>query len=156
MRRNEKMSNLLSGIAHTTSLSDSLQRLLAQGFVKKQECYLISTLKRRGDNVTVSDCFDKTGYECFVNSIHIVDYQQPADLSVSVAFAGALFNAWTVTGIKETLRVIVSYKTEDPVVKWHVARDGENLLGDDIEGFESAVLEIDSTDPRIPGMAEFA
>ncbi len=73
---NSSMKTLLFKAAGTTikpCLTHSLSSLLEKGFICKDEClFLLENFHKA--KVLNSDFIDKTGYECFVNKVHVEDY----------------------------------------------------------------------------------
>ncbi|MFC5769825.1 hypothetical protein [Thauera sinica] len=83
---------------------------------------------------------DKTGYECFVNSVHIDDYVSAEYLTYAFIFVEDCFASWEREGRNESLLAIVVCDEFGAVVKLHVARDGESWTGNDLEKYEEGIL----------------
>lgn len=64
----EKMQCIECGIRE---LPSSLSELVTPGFCEQDGCIFLISLRVRDTNVTMRDFPDKTGYECFVNSIQM-------------------------------------------------------------------------------------
>jgi hypothetical protein len=93
----------------------------------------------------LSDFPDRTGYECFVNHVHIDDYvsdaSPPALAALGVAFAERLCDALTAHGGK--FAVIVSSDDTSCSVRFHRLRDGEQRVADNLESYrDEGVLVI--------------
>jgi hypothetical protein len=55
-------------------LTEQLDAIANDGIVVIGECYLLSREANGETNATINNFPDKTGYECFINHIHIDDY----------------------------------------------------------------------------------
>lgn len=82
-----------------------------------------------------------------MNRIHALDYCETGSVADALGFVLELFRLWRTVFHGHTLRAILSCKGEDTVVRWHLLRNGEAWLAGDLEEYDEAVLEIDSTDP---------
>jgi hypothetical protein len=92
MRMNRLFIGLLKSLRSGSRLplSDQLNTI-ASGMVVIDGCYLLSREAKKNINARVSDFSDKTGYECFVNHVHIDDYV-PNDLAnQSISYASYRF-----------------------------------------------------------------
>lgn len=121
-----------------------LLELILQGFYMKDGCFFLTELEKRKTNATLSNFQDKTGYECFINSLHIDDYVQDHYLEYSCLFVNEIFNSWKKSGLEKAIVAIVSIDELGAVVKIHLARNNEKWLGDDLDLYEEAIFTIDS------------
>jgi hypothetical protein len=137
----------LAEIARGVKLPNPQTSLLDAGFKVRDGCYFLASLMPAATDDLGAQFPDKTSQECFINSIHTYDHCESGELSVALAFIAALLKEWSRTDFKKTLRVVLSYRPDDTVVKWHVVRDGENWLSEDLDDFEESILEISSTEP---------
>jgi hypothetical protein len=71
---------------------------------------------------------DDTGYECFINHLHI------KNLAEALEFARQLKSALT-EGFTEDFVVIVSFDGREATVRFHKHRAGEAWLNDNLEWF---------------------
>ena len=95
MRANKKMLNELSRCQRNIHLSTELAHLLSSGIKVVDGCYVLAGLHSDQSTVTTSHFSDKTGYEAFVNSIHIYDFADTGDFATAVSFLIALLEVWT-------------------------------------------------------------
>lgn len=100
---------------------------------------------RKATSVSMADFPDRTGYECFVNSIHIDDYVTEGYLSFAFKFADALMFTWRKSQGAATLKVIISSDEFGAVVKGHIDRPGESFLAANLDGYGEAILIVDSS-----------
>jgi len=142
---NKKMSHALHSINRDIKvLPPELSTLIEQGFCIRDGCILLAALADQGTNVTLHDFPDKTGYECFINSFHVEDYVKNDYLSYAYLFVEVLLNAWVTLNKNDRATAIVSSDESGTVVKLHVSREGESWLADNLEGYEEAILMVDS------------
>ena len=140
---------MISEIEHANTCAQQLPReldqIVADGFLESDGCFLLRALAKRDTNTSLQDFPDRTGYECFVNSIHLDDYVSENCLILAFAFAEALLSAWRKSGRDEPLKLIISSDEFGALVKCHVVRPSESWLAPDLERYEEAVLVVDST-----------
>jgi hypothetical protein len=143
MKTNKSMRNLLDGLQLDRSLVPSLKAIADSGFVQHDGFYVLRGLSVT-TNATRSTLGDRTGYECFVNSLHIEDYEAEKPLTQAILFALQLFHVWNAGGGSTCLTAIISADEFSVVAKFHAKRAGEQWLSDNIEGYEDPVLSIES------------
>jgi hypothetical protein len=143
MRTNETMRNLLGGLQLDCSLVPSLKAIADRGFVQHDGCHVLQGLPvtTNATRLTLGDC---TGYECFVNSLHIEAYEAEQPFAQAILFVTQVFCVWNAAKPNARLTAIVSADDLSVVTKFHAKRLGEQWLSDEIEGYEDPVLSIDS------------
>ncbi|WP_143219491.1 hypothetical protein [Achromobacter xylosoxidans] len=123
---------------------EKLFDMLRSGFSIENECVFLASLATKRRNVSGDNFPDKTGWECFVNSIHIDDYCTSAYVLNSIIFLDDLFKKWRER--KEgVLQAIVSSDEFGAIVKFHLLRDGESWVDQNLEKYEDPILVVDST-----------
>jgi hypothetical protein len=137
------MRNLLGGLQLDNSLSPSLKAIADSGFVQHDGCNVLRGLSVV-TNATRSTLGDCTGYECFVNSLYIEDYEAEQPLGQAILFVMQVFGVWNAMKQNTCLTAIISADNLSVVAKFHAKRRGEQWLSDNIEGYEDPVLSIDS------------
>lgn len=146
MKVNSKMKQLLELRKPEDELSPMLGAIADAGFTSIEGCYLLSALSSINTNVSLADFKDRTGYECFINSLHIEDYSSEVILSQALKFVARIFEVWRSANPSNALLAIISADENSVVVKCHMKRNGEEWLSGDIEGFADAIMSIDSTE----------
>ncbi len=145
-RVNKKMRGLLDAIEIDKAfLPDPLIKVLKEGFIKYEGCYLLAAFNNTLSNAAMSDFIDGTGYECFINSFHIDDYVDGNYLEAALLFVKECFCVWEMEKNQGALQAIISLDEFGGVIKLHLIRESERLLSDDIDSYEEAILEIDSS-----------
>src|SRR5215203_7516130 len=92
MRNNIGQSNPLD-LAKGERLPKALSQWLAQGFTKLGGAIMFTAARKTGENIKPKNFPDLTGFECFVNHIHIEDQldrplsNETALLRQGIAFA---------------------------------------------------------------------
>ena len=146
-RMNKKMAIQLENIKLRGGiLPAQLTDLLAQGFCKINDCFFLSSLATKKTIASNTDFPDKTGYECFINSIHIDDYTSSDYLANAHLFAELAFRIWHKEGQKGTLQAIISSDEFGASIKFHFLREGESWIDSDLSKYEDAILVLNSDD----------
>jgi hypothetical protein len=92
-----------------------------------------------------SDFPDETGYESFVNHIHIEDHL-PRNVSKSIALASGISMANSLKTLlhqsfpNEEFEIIVSLEGNHYVVRFHKKRKGQHWLQDELNNYREAAL----------------
>lgn len=143
---NDKMVEKIKSIdlARLVALPEILLKIIGQGFCRKNDCIFLFYFSRKMTNASEHDFEDKTGYECFINSIHIDDYTSTDYFSCAYAFAMLVFQQWGGEGNNGTMRAIISCDELGASVRFHLVRDGESWTGEDLESFDDAIFIMDS------------
>jgi len=129
------------------SLNTKMTEMLDEGFVMIWDCIFLKALLKFDTNTSLQNFPDKTGYECFVNSIHTDEFVSDEHLIQACLFVESLFYKWKQFTDNETLEAIISDDEFGTVIKFHLLRSGEFFLNEDLEGYEDAVLVADSSSP---------
>lgn len=154
MKSNATMRRLLKDVTLVPTLQPALNVIVERGFTIREECYFLAALLHANTNVTRASFPDCTGYECFVNSVHVEDYEENLPLCQAIQFVRHVFAAWNAANQTITLVAIVSADELSVVVKFHVNRQPELWLSKNIEGFEDAVISIESSEDFTAALAE--
>lgn len=125
------------------SLPSELLTIIAQGFERKSGCAFLASLAKRQMNSNANDFPDKTGYECFVNSIHIDDYMDDNYFRSAVTFANKVKEAWLASASPEILRFLIMSNDLGAIVKFHVVRAGECWLDENIDEYGDGILVLE-------------
>ena len=145
MRSNAPMRTLLNSTQAVRTLAPSLMQIANDGFEVRDGCYVLRALSMQANapRARFGDC---TGYECFVNSLHVEDYCTETPLAHALLFAMEVLRKWRLEKPTSCLVAILTADEFSVVAKFHVKRDGEQWLGDDIERYEDPVMSVDSND----------
>lgn len=131
--------------ADANILKDILS-VLHEDFLEHDGCILISSSLFEKSHASVDDFQDKTGYECFVNSIHIDDYAHEDYLINSLLLVRHCFEKWNQKKRSQEIAAIISLDEFGAVVKFHTLRHNEKFLSDNLEDYDDAVLYITSSE----------
>ncbi|RAM62006.1 hypothetical protein RB25_23750 [Herbaspirillum rubrisubalbicans] len=145
MKSNLAMTKLLDDVT-ITSLKPALRAIVDRGFDVREDCYFLAALLPTATNVTKSSFQDCTGYECFVNSVHIEDYDDNNLLSQAIQFVSDIFATWRALTSDLPLISIVSVDESSVVVKFHVKRPTEQWLSENLEGYEDPIMLMESSE----------
>jgi hypothetical protein len=156
MRMNTKMNSVMKTL-HTAvasgkltgavNLSSELLRLIELGFTVKDGAVLLKSQEKLAMNIRQDSFPDLTGYECFVNHIHIEDYISDAErgsnalLEQGLAFANKIVDELSLLYHGKPFKVIVATNESGCSVRFHLIRNGENWLSDDLDEYgQEAIL----------------
>jgi hypothetical protein len=152
MRANRAMRQLLPDgvlLRGADVLPDELAQVVGDGMSVVDDCLVVGKpdAVARLDSVRAA-VMDKTGYECFVNHIHLKERgDSVAALGDAVAFCKRVSAEVTSVAPNRPVRFIISKNGEDWTVHFHTLRPDESYVSDDLEGYaEEAVLVLDSTE----------
>ena len=155
MRMNRRMMAKLgqsnpADFVRGEQLRGSLEKLLAQGFTKVDGAVVYAALGKVVKDVKTSHFPDLTGFECFVNHVHIEDQlsDPTADentvLKQGIGFALATESQLGAQFPGLAFVVIVAARATDCGVRFHLARPGEQWLADNLDGYaEEAILVLE-------------
>lgn len=126
--------------------SEILSEIAKNGFEERNGCLILKDFSKRCENTALELFPDKTGYECFINSLHIEDYSSGDSLDVAIGFVFYVFNLWGDYYGQSVINAILAAddESDDVVVKFHELRSTESWLADDLEGYSGGVLVINS------------
>jgi hypothetical protein len=138
MKTNQNMRRFLTELQTNPSvLSPELSSILASGFVEEKGCVLLAS--ETHDSVFDRAAHqDETGYECFINHVHI------ERLDEALEFARRLKKALVAAFVSDFV-VIVSFDGQKATVRFHRLRAGQTWLNDNLEEYrEEGIAVIDS------------
>lgn len=125
-------------------INSELFKIIKNGFIEKKDCVLIKYFLEINDHVSLKDFFDKTDYECFINSINIDDHFEQNYLEQGVLCIRIAFEEFNKSNIDGILNCSMSIDEFGSKLKFHILRDNESWLSEDLEGFEEAILLVSS------------
>ncbi|WP_237718160.1 hypothetical protein [Cupriavidus sp. BIS7] len=143
---NSEMQRLLLNSPDTCDTNSGLSEIADMGFQVVGDCYLLSAMLEKERNVDRRNFQDGTGFECFVNSLHVEDYDDVTPLPQAIQFLSRVFEGWNSTSPSSVLVAFVSADELSVVVKFHVQRVDESWLSDNLDGYIDAIMSIDSTE----------
>jgi hypothetical protein len=123
-----------------------------------EDCVLLGNQwEPNQQHLKIADLPDKTGFECFINHVHLPFDGTNESLISCLEYAATLQEALTpLTGDRQ-FRVIVSLSEVDDfpesacTVRFHQIRPGEDWIAEDLEGYKSeAILVFDVRSSRQP------
>jgi hypothetical protein len=142
MKTNKAMRELLLGCQLAArSLSQPLRAILSEGLIQVDGCTLLKSLAA-GVASDSKARMDSTGFECFVNHIHLEDYAAErgcALLEQAFAFVEELRQLAANSGVSEQLVFIIAGDLEDLTVRFHVFRPDQEWLDSDLEHYKEGV-----------------
>jgi len=136
---------LVKKVVLNYKLNTSLLELLSEGFIIYKGCYFLKSLHKIQGHINEFDFTDATGYECFINSIHIDDYVDNDVLEQALLFSDSLINEWNAQNNGLILKLILSETDFGFNLKFHLRREKEDWINEkDINKFEEALIVFNS------------
>ncbi len=123
-------------------LDNGLGNVINLGFIEIKDSVFLSIFKERIEHVNLTDFHDKTGFECFVNKVHIKDYLAKENLSKkflieqTITFAVQIKKALEANFVDSKFEVFASFDINHFTSNFHKVRSNEKWLSDDIEGYK--------------------
>jgi hypothetical protein len=127
---------------------DELAQILGDGMRIIDDCLVVGKSDAVPLDSVRAAVMDKTGYECFVNHVHLKELgDSAAVLGHAVAFCKRVSAQAASVAPNRSVRFIISKNGKDWTVHFHTLRPDESYVTDDLEGYaEEAVLVLDSTE----------
>ena len=120
-------------------IPQDLRDVLGLGVTEKYECVLLKALENTAGEYDPLAHFDRTGYECLVNHVHIDprNVDDPIPLRGGLAYADALVDALKEAPYQGPFRIIMSLNPAQNIctVRFHRVRRGESWTSDDLESY---------------------
>jgi hypothetical protein len=146
---NEKMRRSIGGrnpadFAKGTKLNQKLSRLLASGFFDVSGAIVFTAMRKLAETVKPENFSDLTGFECFVNHIHVEDHLNGSDqgslLKQGVTFGLAIEGQLRSTVPDKAFKVIVAATANGCGVRFHLVRSGEEWLASNLDAYQGEAI----------------
>ncbi len=126
-------------------LDAGLAAVLDDGFEQVAGCVVFSRFADSARRIGVAQCGDETGFEAFVNHVHVEDELPAASPSDLLEEAG-LFVSRLADQLKRAYPdepfVVILAVSDSCTVRFHKVRTGQSWLADDIEDYDEAVMSL--------------
>ena len=130
-------------------LPAALVDVVKEGLLEEDGCVLLRSLYARSKSVPRSNFLDRTGYECFVNHLHIDVCDAKDGINIGLTFFAAIERLCSDRGVDVPITGILSFDEVGLTVRFHVVRFGERWLCDDLEKYQQeGVAEINVFSPE--------
>ena len=130
----------------TRTIDSGLASLADSGFSSENGCFFLTDLRGGSTNARLSDFPDRTGYECFVNHVHIDDFVTAEIMSQTLRFVWRVLHNWSPQNPNGPLISIASITDNNATVRFHLKRPNEEWLSAELDGFSEGLLEMSSLD----------
>lgn len=153
-RMNQSMMDLYRNIRTSVQnpkrpLQPPLASLLAAGIVEQDSCLLLAALVNINTNATKHSFPDLTGYECFLNHLHVSDYVDSGEVLIQgLKFGFQLAKQLRPFSSSSTVILSADPASEDVVIRFHKNRPGEQWLSDDLDQYSEEALMVLTIPPR--------
>jgi hypothetical protein len=150
VKLNSQMKDLIKSLGvdmkSPLQLHPSLADIVNFGFVQVGDSIVLKALLPAAHSSSVSDFTDETGYECFVNHIHVEDYvplaSKSAALATGISLANHLETLLHHVFPNEEFEIIVSLEGTHCVVRFHKKRTGQQWLQDELDNYREEALMV--------------
>jgi len=143
MERSKKYSSIF--------LSRELTEIFDDGFVRAEGCTFFKRLYNSSVSGRLSLYSDRTGYECFVNHVHIDSYVEADEdnssmhlLDHGVSLCLLLKEKLEESYPREPFRLILAFENQDCSLRFHKIRPNENWIDDNLENYSEAIMVLDA------------
>ncbi len=134
------------------SLDYRLSSILEDGFLLAEGGVFLRRMYERKGNAQRMMFPDRTGYECFVNHLHIDDYVRTEGEDVTniclvnaISFVKELIERFRNSYKDMKIRVIVSADSGGCTVRFHRVREGKSWVSRDLESYQAeGIMVLDS------------
>ena len=140
---NQRMSTLLRKADIPVPFVDdpALNTLSIPALSEVGEFVLLKNNYVANKHIKPADHEDKTGFECFINHVHLPFDGTGASLKFCLSYAIALQKGLARIAKNRSFRVIVAVEDLGCTVRFHQVRQGESWVAEDLESYtEEAVL----------------
>lgn len=135
---------VISSLARDASVSAEVTaRVRKMSFIEREGCHFLDSLLNDCKSVHKSAFPDETGYECFVNHLHIDEPTVNGGVLTAIAILCELDRKWRSSKFRDLdLCHIVSCDPEsgESVYRCHVARPGQRWLGENIDRYPEMII----------------
>lgn len=129
-------------------LPHALNLLVAGGLVFRDRCVFLSSLLGQCSSIDGKELLDETGYECFVNKIHIEDYAQEDLVSIGMRFLREISSLCFAANVSFPVHGVISAADDCVIVRFHRVRPGQNWLDADLENYKAeGIAEVEVYHP---------
>jgi hypothetical protein len=145
VKLNSRMSSLLkrSGISLPLDETLAAKPLTVPVFEYVHDSVLLKQEFHGSRHVKASDFPDRTGYESFINHVHLRFDQTRESLVSCLRYAQALQTGLARLQPRRHFQIIVAVGEDDCAVRFHEVRSGESWVAENLEGYSEAVLVLD-------------
>lgn len=148
VRMNARMIQLdpfLDTPERVRELDPRLAALLDGGFEDHGGCVVLACFTDSARRTSVAAFGDETGFEAFVNHVHIEDElrgtMESDALRQAVLYARRLCHELTVAYPDDAFEIVVAV-SDSCTVRFHKVRSPQSWLAEDIESYEEAVMTL--------------
>src|SRR5438876_7291676 len=145
-KTNQRMRGLLQGIQKSMGreeLAPGLRSLIDQGLRNVKHCTILAAFANAARLLTVEKLQDRTGFECFVNHIHLKDYVRgpmEAQLRQALLLLDELKRLLREAGPRQNYEFVVGCNDDGCIVRFHTLWPSETYLDDDLESYSEDAL----------------
>ena len=141
----------LKDFVSEVTLSNDLTHFLSEGFTVFKGAVIFGAMSKTAENVLPRNFQDLTGFECFINQVHVEDHipqimlDRNAILKTGLAFALALQGELQFSFPNKQFTIIVTSTGSTCGVRFHITRIGEEWLATNLDGYgEEAILVLEN------------
>lgn len=155
MRANKQMQNYLlslivdANLAVVSKLSNKATELAISEIIADGSCFIFAKFADTKARVQKVNLHDDTGIECFVNHVHLNDYQEFANtadaLLTGLQYTSLLHNNLRDAFSNTHFRTILIVSGREVHIRFHKVREGQDWLVADLDTYtDDAILELET------------
>jgi len=122
-------------------LPQRLQAVLDGGIATFGQCVCLASLLTKA-HAAVSEFPDETGYECFVNLVHVEDFTNQRLVAVAMSFFAKLSGLLANSYPERRFQGIISASDNSCSMRFHTNRVTERWLSEDLDSYDEAICLI--------------
>ena len=142
---NRRMAELLKNVDVESLASGGLSPPpIPPAFVTDGDSVLLRSCWKGAQHILPSDFSDRTGYESFINHVHL-PWSNEDEVFSALNFVFELRRGLGGFDAERDFRVILAAGADDCTVRFHEIHPNEAWLADDLESYpEEAILTVDA------------
>lgn len=147
MRLNAKMSRMLKALNISEPFAqDSASTMPSDDFELVNDSLVLRDEQRK-THANPTDFIDLTGFEAFVNHVHLPYDGSRDSLQSCLDYLITLQKGLAEFGRGRSFVVMLSLSDKSCVVRFHQFRPGESWVADDLEGYSEEAVLVLSVEP---------
>ncbi len=124
---------------------DVFEDIVKEGIVEEGGCILLRQNLSQYKNSKIKDFPDLTGYECFINKIHVDDYLNTSDPKVLLEYTLRLAQYFVkqLAKFNEKIQIVIGFQLDDILtssIRFHKVRNNEFWLNSNLESYKEGIL----------------
>jgi hypothetical protein len=138
----DQYSDAFEHLEKDVQLPSALRTIVASGLTDRGNGIFLKTLLNKAQ-VSREDFPDDTGYECFVNLVHLEDFVEKDRMAIAISFLNEISKLILDHYPDRSFQGIISIDEQTCTVRFHAIRSGERWLSNKLDDYQEGVCVID-------------